>query len=712
MYRLSYTGDVEVTYEVDLDHPDVTRGRLAVREASSGRYPLSGAGLYYRRLDGVLVEPWLQGRLGQVDSIEHELVDGEVRITVQETLEQVRHTKRYTLRLQGRSLEVRAQSLDARRPASGAYGGFTSGDIAGTVDVASVRLPYMDAVPVAMLDHEWFASTLVDYPRSASSLLLPRGPEVATNGLTYEVAALYAGDADGSVEPVDETVWVTVSPDAYDTFAVPVNAPSPRRQDVVGGVHLTLTGRAPAATFGSDSDYLARLRDWGASELVVHKQHWRDGSGLVPLEGPPDQAAGGVAGLEALATAAGGLLAPSVGYTTTTESCPGQPNPAYRSDDRVTGPDGAAKRLSEVGGGARDCPGGGSVGVYLLAPDAARRVAATDGDARGIPGAGALTFETLAAWNPGYAWPGADANALDRAGDFGHPATVGEAVREYMRLFRGLQEELGPVFGDGAYGLWPVGYDSFYAGYVDGVSRSLSTGAQDMSFGDADLVVPDYELTVQRPLATHYGMGPYERFFGPLSDGALSDEQIDSLRATSLAYGHAGAFEVAHGSGADERLTAAEQLKEYYLMRALQTRYFGAEDVVVRYVDTGGTSRDLSQALASGAQLATPRLHLAYDGGLELWVNHSPTSWTVLHHGSALALPPMGWLASSADLDAFSATVAGRRVDYLSADGVTLVDGRGHETEMDGLVTTDLKIRLADGRVLAEQPGGDVAFEP
>lgn len=388
-YRLAYRGGMTLTFEIDLRHPDNARGRLAVREVTSGRFPMSGAGLYYRQADGTEIEPRLFSLVGAVDEVAHALLpegDG-VELSVRETLENVAHQKRYTVRLVGRALEIRAESLDGGvPPGAGGYAGFTAGDIEGSMDGVSVRLPYMDAVPVTMLDHQWFASTLLDYPRSHADALAARGPTLLPGAFANEIGAFYRPDAAGEVRPVDETVWVTLSPDVTDVFAVPRQPPSPHRPALAGRVHVTLAGGPGAPAFATQAAWLARLQGWGVDDLQVHRDGWIDPRVPAPAQWPPAPAAGGPEGLRSLANTAGGRLSVTLAYTMTDAGCADRPSPLYRAADRVMGRDGMPKQVT-----AGTCPDGMATGGYLLAPDAAVRLAAAAGDELARAGIGGST---------------------------------------------------------------------------------------------------------------------------------------------------------------------------------------------------------------------------------------------------------------------------------------------------------------------------------
>ncbi len=587
--------------------------------------------------------------------------------------------------------------------------GFGGGDVEGTSDGVDVRVPYMAAVPVTMLDHKWFVSSLLDYNASGASQLLPRGPESRPGGFTNEVAVLYPPDVAGNVGAVDETAWITVSRRIEDAFVTLPGGSTPRRSALVGRVAVGLTGDPEAVTFDAEADYLARLRQWGVTDLVVVKEHWQASDAALPAQGPPAAAAGGMAGLTRLAQASD-LLAPSRAYTLTVPGCPERPNAHYRASEVVRGADGALKRLPDDAPGATRCTDASMMPRYLLAPAGARRAAVVDTASLGGLGQLATYLPVLTAWNPAVAWPGAADNVLDRTAAALNPASIGAAVREYKVLLSELQAT-GPVVGEGAVGFFELGFDTFYAGYVDGLMRSLASGSPDQPPAVGALVAPDFELSMVRPRMVGYGMGPYDHFFGPESAaGPISDEALDVLRTFSLAYGHAGAWWLADPA-LPGPLTAAEQVKEYFTMGALQARYLDAPLVAVRYWTADGRSLDLSTALQQDLDLASPRLEVRYGDGLNLWVNHGEAVWPVTAGTESYALPAHGWLATGAEgFVAYSALVEGRRVDYAWTPEYVLMDGRGRTTFFGSQSARDLKVVFADGRVLEESPDGMLAL--
>ena len=71
-YRFVFPGSPALTLELDLTHPDVVNGRLALRHMQSNRYPLAGTGLYYRSTEGALLEPRMLRLVGPTPIVTHE----------------------------------------------------------------------------------------------------------------------------------------------------------------------------------------------------------------------------------------------------------------------------------------------------------------------------------------------------------------------------------------------------------------------------------------------------------------------------------------------------------------------------------------------------------------------------------------------------------------------------------------------------------------
>ena len=692
------------TYELDMRHPDLRDGRLTIRHVESGLYIAAGGGFFYRQADGRLVEPRFYEPSWPVTAVEHEpSPDGKsVTVTVFETLEGISHAKRYTISPRGAALRIAGESLDGPGPAVGRYTGFTLGDIEGLTEAISVRLPFMDSVPVSLVDGEHFVSSLIDSPVSHGTELVRRGPESVPGSFTNDVAVIYAADSIDRVKAINEAVWLTVSSRVEDVFVIPPGPPSPWRASLLDKVHVRLgTDSSGTGTFLEDADYLDRLAAYGVTEIVAHRNNWLEPEARPPNKAVPDSVQGGEDGLRALAEKLP-VLSLSAAYTLTVPGCPDSPNPAYAEADRIPGKDGAFKRIESVMPCPDEAP---SSPMYLMAPDAGLSRARGDMAAWKDFGVRAIELIEIPSWNPGWPWPGAFDGPLDLAVSARHPATIGEAISAIVLGLDRVQRE-GPVFAAGAYGPPEARYDTFLGGAIDGALRSPSTSGFDPEeAGDNAPVVPDVVLRTVRPLVAHIGMGPYSRFFGDKAVWPIGVAQQDAYLATTLAYGHTGMWE----AGA---ISDADAVRTYYIARPLQRLMLEATSADVLYGSADGSERDLSAALIEGLDLAGPRLHVSYAGesSLEGWINHGGSVWPVDWRGTSWLLPTDGWIVDGGSVQGYSAIVEGRRVDFLRTPDYTLMDGRGEETTFERFTARDLVIRFSDGRVLEEQVDGRLEF--
>jgi hypothetical protein len=87
--------------------------------------------------------------------------------------------------------------------------------------------------------------------------------------------------------------------------------------------------------------------------------------------------------------------------------------------------------------------------------------------------------------------------------------------------------------------------------------------------------------------------------------------------------------------------------------------------------------------------MADSRLHVVYANGVEVYVNRSQAgTWTVKDGGGdAVDLPVSGWLVFNRANGFYemSASVEGKRIDYVKAPEFEFLDGRGEFTRRGNL---------------------------
>lgn len=297
-------------------------------------------------------------------------------------------------------------------------------------------------------------------------------------------------------------------------------------------------------------------------------------------------------------------------------------------------------------------------------------------------------------------------------------------ARNHREMLMSRSENMaGPVLTEGS-GYFPHFDGSIYnAGYADaidgivntggGVLRSESTSSTDPLTRYNWWVMPDYTLGEMSRLQAKNGLGFMVRFechnnahqrptgaLTPRNGGyyhpfnPATEELFDKYRAYEITNGTRGHFEtfgIVDAPGNRD----SDRFKEYYMMQGLQEDYLRSKVDIVEYEKNGvmETASDILlnstktgySASASNFgimdELTNPRIHIRYESGLEIYVNHSDVDW--VQHG--FKIPEDGFLAFNAatGLLSFSAIPQGPgftddRIDYSRVDKrYEFFDGRG-----------------------------------
>lgn len=455
---------------------------------------------------------------------------------------------------------------------------------------------------------------------------------LASNGGTR-----YVPKTDGRRNPCFERFVLTLSPRFDDVLPNIPNPPSPWK-----GVTGTRVWRAHGASDRArDAAYWRAVHRWGMTELVVtdHETGWRDGNESFTFRTDPAPKKGGDKGQYDYARIMQDELGFVYGpYNNFTDFAPVN---GFWHIDLIS-----RTRENQLQHAWERC----------YAPKPARAVEYCERLAPIIEkkfGFSTAYCDVHTAVTP---WSRVDYDArVPGAGTF---AAVFYAYGEIMLLQKAAWD--GPVYSEGN-NHFP------YCGLTDG------NYAQDQNYRiHENPWLVDFDLRCLHPLCCNFGMGNLDMFYPGKSVPADPDVAKDRFLAATVAFGHPG-FLLYGRDG---------ELRSYYMLQALASRYTQAATETIRYADAAGTLHETSAALANGAYTRSQVVTRYADGTVTAVNGHPDERMAVTVAEQPLDLPPNGYWGRSGDgaVRVFSGSVNGRRADLSVAPAYTYIDGRGHFT--------------------------------
>ncbi len=754
-YRLRFDDGVDpVEYFIDLNDPKVQKGTLRVRELEHDVFAVTDGGMYYSQGQGVVnLNPKAFENFGVHTLAAHLPFNGEIVLVYVDQLptlsgSNVVRYRAFSFGLSGRSLSVRALDLDPADRPGDSYFGFTlfGQAVSSGLEAEPVRIPYMDQIGITMVDRDYFASSFVDMYNSNSQLHGPPKFLRSGNNIRNSEDMFYLPTTGGLIRPLDERGWVTISDDVSDCFVGTTAPRSPRADDFASVMGIGFTGEPVPGKYADDKVITDAMITWGFEEILAWKFHWMN-AGLnrrATTHAPANPIAGTDQELRdwsGTARDAGWLVALYGDFYSIDQAPVVFDNPNYSEgengtyanfEDAVVAPDGEyARGFQALVDSSPAGQGGADYFTRILSPRRALRHFARESQLfRDDYRANAADFDVIPISTPDLIVTGDQGSPESSNGPISYDSassndsSIGEAINSYKNLFRLANEILdGPVFGEGSFFTYDTRFDSFYAGYLDGVWRTLSTvGAPNApgAGGMSELVVPDYEVNVVLPKMTGlFGMGLYNRFFEEgLTGGTgavLNDLALNEWRVTEISYMHNGLIQVTSQSAiGSDFLTDAQMVKEYYTMVSLTDERKNAGKAVVQYRNASGGSpwRTLSQAFKAGnIDLAKCVVRLSFESGLVVVANH--TTQETLEAGRRI--PANGWAVENPSTGYRNLSVidpaTNNRYDEVVSPNWILADGNGAARDFGGVIgtTTDLEvvrldqpltlIELAQGRI-------------
>ncbi|MGC9316463.1 MAG: hypothetical protein ACP5KN_00335 [Armatimonadota bacterium] len=234
----------------------------------------------------------------------------------------------------------------------------------------------------------------------------------------------------------------------------------------------------------------------------------------------------------------------------------------------------------------------------------------------------------------------------------------------------------------------------------EGIYRWLYAGLSDMDYATWPIrsvlpaqrdILPDFDLLKIHPGQIGTGMGYNPRpFFGEDNLGEIYGDpggpvppaDYYQYLAATIAHGHSAIL----GYGYFPPL---HRMIHYYAMLAGPQREWLTDSVTSIERHDGERFVSTSEAIRREI-LDIGRIRVSYSRGLVICVNYNREEpWTVEIAGEQYALPPRGWAAvKPGEVEAFSALLDGRRVDYVRCPDYVYLSSGGDPASYGG-VTAD-----------------------
>ncbi|MBC7288467.1 MAG: hypothetical protein H5T86_10575, partial [Armatimonadetes bacterium] len=567
---------------------DFSDGRLSGLKLTDG----DGSAWQPCRGGGIEVKVGNQNFRPESDLVKRELVEARREgdtVVAKYRYTAAGHTVEWQMaaRLTGPYLEIEASAPESSQGITGFSWGRPYGFRLGRL----ISLPYMHWGQVWQIDRG-FLTVVPDLWHSSATA-------VAGDGVAYRACS------DGHYNALSERLWVGYVPMLEMAIHNIPHPSSPYLKDMAQRPVIDIWG----GTFDAIARRLVELAEYGVDHTFIIIHNWQRAGYDVqyPDVIPANEGLGGDEALRRLCKTANSIGHRIALHENYVDFYPDAPS--FTEDDVALDSDGKwvkawlhpSTRIQSF------------LLKPLLAVEYARRFAPEIHRRYGTSGAYLDVHTAVAPWHK------VDFDArVPGAGKF--TATL----QSYRELFQFMREQhSGPLTGEG-------GNHAFWAGLFDGAEAQVIGGEKVQP-----LVA--YDLLKVHPLNVNHGVGYWSRWAAPDPDLPIGRSAVlplleDKYRAQEITFGHAGFI-------ATELLsTPALAVREFYLMRWLQELYGTAVPTTIEY-EVAGRMLPMSEALLAMAPLE--RIHIAYDSGLELWVNWGEEPWAV--RGSLL--PQWGYLA-------------------------------------------------------------------
>jgi len=637
-----------------------------------------------------------------------DFTDGVLTLEYHDTFEGYEHTWKVEYSIKGKTLVFHIYATDGNTDALGNYCGIFFDRSVRTRNPKVYVLPYIVESNV-IFDDNYFYAVYLDRGKSSASNI-----QVMSEG--YSADSIYSGshtvnwiNSEEGVVPVDEVCYLTVSSnllDVYPSFNIP---PSSTKRMLDEKIVLDITYSEDWDNKGKNHflrvrNILSDFYDYGFRDVFVINHTWQN-SGYdygLPKHYPPGEMYGGLENFKKITeftNSKGWLFTTHEDYTVMNR--PGYH--AYWDYENSVGSLSKDRNLD---------PFERMFTFHSISADKMLQFAVPESTELKENCNTTGAFLDLSAGNNPMTVRQFD---LDPKND--KSRTFADGVEYTKELFDAMREiHQGPVVGEGGIG-WGR-YDTFYAGYLDGVDKFIERET------DA-FIVPEHELKVVRPMQVNHGLGQYDRFFR-FETTNFAEYDFDLYRATEMVYGHSGYVQVKYKGSETLNRAYVKFVREYFMMQQLQSRYTPSNVDLVEFLyydydDDKWITQD--ELLLLGKDMEDVLIKLKYSNGLTIWINHSDEEdfiWEPeIYNGLSLPIPVHGFVAFNAFGELFiacSVMLGDERVDYVMSDKYIFAENRIHSTAATdiGYLSTNgmacvqvndfnhLDLHLLEGTILSE----------
>lgn len=527
-------------------------------------------------------------------------------------------TYTYTFQMTGRTLSVQVASTLGN--SGGLYLDRCEAVATPAVAPAIINVPYLPLMNVLYWNGV-YCSLYSDWEHSSASTNTSLDEMFSGTSDYYAQDSFYLPRTDGTYNPVNETVLLTVSPSMSDVLPTVHNPQSPYKTNVAN--YLVFDDwEAPFATVNSE---LESLTNAGVTNLWVIVHDWQNEGydNGYPDVLPAYPGMGNLNAVSQTASAAGYLFALHENYVDFYPDATNSPGYEWNSNDVALNPNGSLE-LSWSNQSAH-------VQSYLMKPTrASNYLAYFAPQIHTNYGTTAAYLDAHSSLNPS-ARVDYDSSTTN-AGTFLETLSSWRNLYGLLRTYHG-----GPVSGEGDNHMLSLGY-------LDDVEAQIDSGGVGYTNAATEQWLPllvDFDLLQLHNLTTVHGVGYYERFYSDTGNTpqyiTYSNAAVLEYMATELAYGHGG-FIPTPSTFSNSNFVWVAQLEENYVFPAQQL-YANATPVSILYHD----SNNNDEVSASDYIRRYPhdyysqsdpdymsQVRVTYNNGVVVCVNRHPTkTWQV-----------------------------------------------------------------------------------